>query len=248
MGRDAFQDQSGGGGLDNFVFEITDAYFGISEALNEKASERAGHDVSIMLLHLVGKTDDENQPVLEHDGFHPSFALADDWETHDSGKTATYTGTKANPRLGSKYGGFVDRVLEITTDIAETPEDPLGGAADPKVAATWVGTKWQFVSESYSYDFVDPTGQRVVGKKDKLVPAQYLGRFEVEASPATAETATPSPTSNSTLRDQVVALAKASDTYKAFQSAALNLDNISDEPDLLMEIAREDGIYATANA
>jgi hypothetical protein len=240
MGRDAFQDQSGGGGLDNFVFEVTDAYFGISEALNEKASEREGKDVSIMLLHLVGKTDNDDQPVLEHDGFHPSYALTEDWETHDGGKTVTYTGTRKNPRLGKWYGRFIDDVVEMTNDIADTPEDPLGGDADPHTAAIWIGTKWQMEDKKYEWggDF---------GTSNKLMPVAYLGR--VTTSGATSETAAPSPNQNGTLRDKVVALAKASSDYAAFQTAALNIDGISDEPDLLMEIANKDGgIYASVQA
>ena len=157
MGRDAFQDQSGGGGLDDFTFEVTDAYFGYSEALNEKAGRQ------IMLIHFVGKTDNDAQPVLEHDGFHPSYQLADDWVTTDGGKTVNYTGTRSSPRLGSWYGRFIDTVLELTDDIADTPEDPLAGEADPHDASIWINTKWQFKEKTFEWggDF---------GKSTKLMP------------------------------------------------------------------------------
>ncbi len=245
MARDDFKGQSGGGGLDDFTFEITDAYFGESAALTEKAGR------AIMLIHLIGKTDDEAQPILDHDGFHPSYALADGWITTDGGKTVTYDGTskKPNPRLGAKYGAFLDSAYEITENIAESDEDPFGGAADPHVAETWIGTKWHFVEEMYSYDFTNDAGERIKGSKGKLVPDQYLGRFQVGATPsaATSTTSASSAVDNG-LRPAVEALAKSSEDYPTFQKAALALPGISDDPVLLTEVAREDGIYATVNA
>ena len=244
MARDDFEGQSGGGGLSDFTFEVTDAYFGNSPALDEIASEREGHDVTIMLLHLIGKTDDDNQPILDHDGFHPSYQLTEDWVTSDGGKSVTYEGSRAKPRLGKKYGAFVDRVLEITAELAESSpdEDPLGGDANPKIAATWIGTKWYMEDEPYNWDF---EGRK--GTSSKLMPTKFLGRFDVDAAATPAAAAAPA-ADNGTLRASVEALAKSTGDYASFQTAALSLPNITDDTALLAEIANPDGIYATVNA
>lgn len=243
MARDDFQGQSGGGG-GSYTFTVTDAYFGESDQLNAAIAEQAEKEgteaFQPLLLHWIGTTSRESQPIMDHDGFHPTWKLASSWETQDGGKTVQYVGAKANPRLGSWYGRMIDEVLVLTEDIAETDEDPLGGEADPKVAATWIGTSWLLEDKEYEWGADSP-----VPKSTHLMPTEYLGKGQVPTATPVA-TAAPAAAANG-LRAQVEALAKSLPDYATFQTAALAIPGITEDTVLLTEIATPEGIYAKVN-
>lgn len=239
MAREDFGGQTGGGGIVDFDFEVTDAYFGISEKFKEKTG------LDTIFLHLLGKTDLEDWPVLDADTFHPSYNLGSDWEVVDGGKAVEYVGS-GKRRLGKWMGRFSEKALDLTADVANTPDDPLAGDAEPWLASTWVGTRWHM--DEVEYDFGN------MGKSAHLMPTAYLGKATgspaASGSAPSAAAAAPSNGGGSGLRDVVAALARSAEDYKSFQSAALNIPNVASEEGLISEILdqSEKGIFASARA
>lgn len=238
MARDDFVGQSGGGGVNDFEFTVTDAWFGKSEAFSDKTG------LETIFMHWVGTTDleDERFTQLTEESFHPSWALGTDWEAVESGKKARYDGPSKKPRFGKWYGRLCDTVLDITDHVAGTDQDPLGGDAHPSDASIWIGTKW-FMQDVEFPTLKNPNTGEVVSH---LMPTQYLGRGDttVAASPSSsAASPQPDAAASNGLRPQVEALAKSASSYGEFQAAALALPGVSADPALVLEIADEAKLY-----
>lgn len=232
MARADFEGQAGGSRIDDFDFTVTDAWFGESEALNEASGQ------NILMLHLVGTTDLEDRPVLEAEGFHPSFKLKEGWEARNGGKSVEYVGTgKSN--FGTWYGRFCDAALTLTQSVANTDQDPLNGDNHPTVAATWIGSKWHMNEQSFDFGSL--------GSHDHLMPSAFLGMVgAASATPVAGVTAANG--AGGDLRSQIEALAKASGSYAEFQTQALSTPGVSSDAALLMDIADESKLYARANS
>lgn len=232
MARKDFEGQESSGGFTDFEFEVTDAYFAESEAYNQKIGGSGG-----LMLHLLGRTNLPEAPIFEIDGFHPSYTLSADWQTLDGGKTITHPkGEKA--KLGKNYGRFCQRVVEITEDIADTPQDPLA-QADPRSAAIWLGTKWFLEDEEFG------SGQY---KTRKLMPTKYLGKVAGVVAGASSAGVATTPTSPSGLREQVTQLASVSATFPEFQAKLLSIPGITEDVSLLEEALNPAGIFATVKS
>lgn len=240
LARDDFAGQSGGGGVNNFTFTVTDAWFGKSDRFSEKTG------LDTIFCHWVGTTDleDERFQTLDQDGFHPSFNLGEDWVPSADGKTVKYDGPSRKPRLGKWYGRLSDAVVELTDHVANTDQDPLAGSNHPSDATIWIGTQWYM--EEIERDF----GQ--MGKASHLMPTKYLGKVAVSASPTPADGTSPvaaSPSTNgagSDPRSTVELLAKSAATYAEFQSLALQVPGVTSDPALIADIADESKLYASA--
>lgn len=244
MAREDLQGQVGGGGYTDFAFTVTDAWFGISEAF-EAAKESGGPPT--IFCHWIGEVEGlEGVPNFTEDGFHPSYQLGVDWEIINDGKSVKYVGS-GKERLGSWYGRMIGEVLDFTQDVPEG-QHPFDGDNHPRDAQHWVGTKWYMENKEYEW------GGRF-GKSEKLMPTKFLGTVDVSAAnagvsaPAAAPAAAaPAAASNSGLRATVEALAKAHDSYSEFQKAALAIPGVASDTALVMEIADESKIYATARS
>lgn len=233
LARQDLEGQVGGGGYDDFDFVITDAWFGPAAAFTEKTGEAA------IFCHWVGNTTMEEVPTLTDDGFHPSFKLGADWEVTNDGKSVKYLGS-GKGRFGSWYGRVLGEVLTLTEDVADTDADPFTGDKHPRDAVNWIGTKWHMENKKYKWggDF---------GESERLMPVSYLGMETVGATVTTS--AAPAAAANGGgARDAVIALAKSAPDYKTFQSAALLLPGVSTDSALILEIADESKLYATANS
>lgn len=240
MARDDYTKQESGGGLSDFEFEVTDAFF----APDPKYSEKAGSD--ILMLHWVGKAPGlDSYPLMTRDGFHPKWTLGADWQTMDGGKTVVHPKGKA--KLGRAAGRMYKIAAEATEHLAGTDQDFLD-QHDYRDASTWIGTRWYM--EEVERDF---GGQ--IGKKTELMPTRFLGFADGTGggSGATATTdrfdspvnATGESNSNG-LVDQLKALAKALDSPAAFRDAAMKVPGVTDDTTLLLSIANDgpDGFYA----
>ena len=232
MARTDLEGQVGGGGYDDFIFTITDAFFGPSPAFTEKTG------VEAIFCHWIGTTDMEEVPVLDEDGYHPSYMLGADWEVTNDGKSVKYLGS-GRERLGKWYGRVLDEILEFTQDVPEG-QHPFDGDAHPRDAVNWVGTRWRMKNKKYQWG-----GE--FGNSEKLVPVEYLGKGHDTSSPAAAS-APATAASNNNLRDTVLALAKSASDYKSFQSAALAIPGVTQDTQLVMEIADESKLYAEARS
>lgn len=247
MAREDFEGQAGGGGaFAEYDFTVTDAIFLPVENYM---------DGKILFLHWYGISSVEGWEQMTADSkYHPSFALSGDWVSIDGGKTVQYQGSARKPRLGKRYGMMLEKVNEVTADLANTPQDPLN-FIDPKVASTWIGTKWHL--ERYMHDF---KGQ--IGEVEVEMPVAYLGRAEVSSPVVTPVTAVPAapaapvappvaPVANGAgdLRGAVIALAQASNSYEEFRGQALAIPSITTDPNLVTEIMDQvNGIFAQVKA
>lgn len=235
MARDDFLNQEGTGGIRDFEFTVTDAYFAQSEKYNEKAGGE------VLFLHWLGTTDLENYPTLGEADFHPSYKVGADWTTLDGGKTVTYSGKSKTPRMGGGqggYGGLTGRVAEL---VPQGPEGAWLDEGHPSDASIWIGTKWYMEEVT-----VQPDTQ---WEKKVLMPTQYLGKDGSPAPAATpsANTAVAAPAQeSSSLRDIVISIARDASSYQEFQAKALQLPNISADTSLIREVLDQNGIYAEA--
>lgn len=262
MAREDFEGQEGRGGLDDFRFTITGAWFAQSPEYAEKAQGS-----NPFFLHLIGTTDNEAQPVLEKDGFHPSYSMSEQWESIDNGATITHPqqGRGKTPKLGKAYGRFTTALWNATQT---TTPDPLADPFSPHVAASYVGCVLQM--EEVTNDWGG-----TIGKRSEYQPSGWHGKTGSVAPPvvaapvvaapvATAPTlvapsdpaasipppatppATP-PVAADGLRPTIVAIATSAATYQEFQSAALAVPGVLQDTELVKAIADQGaGIWTEA--
>lgn len=257
---DDFADQESGGGIDNYVFTVTNAFF----AIDDKYSAASGADTHF--LHWEGTSDVEDHEVMDRDGFHPKWALDPDWVSMDDGKTVkSQSGkTKLGKAAGRMMGAAANSVLEA--GFKDSPESPFAPeAASPQVAATWVGTKW-FMSEVIK-DFGnnmtarDQMPVKYLGKSDVAAPVQAPVQIQAvvtsEATKAAPVTTTPAPAPVPTtvpvpaapatnLRVTVEALAASINDHAAFVTAAMATPGVAADAALVGEIVAPDGLWAQA--
>ena len=234
MAREDFEGQEGGGGIADFDFTVTNAWFGVAPGLVEGGySHDSGNE--IIMLHLEGTTDLEDRPVLLEDSFHPSWKMKDGWEVRDGGKSVEYVGD-GKATFASYYGRFNSAVLSLTEHVAETPQDPLAGDNHPSQASIWIGTRWHLDNELIKWS----NGT----EKEHLMPTAYLGKGDGTVAPAPAAGA---PADSANLRGQLIELAKTTDSYEVWQPQALQALSGTSDSALLMEVA-DRSIWDEANA
>lgn len=242
MSRALFEGQESRGGLRDFDFTVTKAYF---EEVDISSGDQKRDPV--LMLHWEGTTNLDDRPILGGNDFHPTFQVGKDWATIDGGKTITHPnvhkyGTPDGPQLGSWYGRLGTQVLKLTEPFIGTGNDPLEGAdKTPLRADMWVGTSWHL--DEMQYDF----GR--MGKSSKLMPTRYLGMKATGAPVTTAGTATVSASSNGApddLRSTLEALARSAGSYPEFQAKALKVDGVTKDSALLDEVLDEGRLFTKA--
>lgn len=241
MARDQFVTESGR--LEDFEFTVTDAYF---------ATVPGYMDGQQWFLHWVGTTDSEGQPIMDREGYHPSWRLGDGWESLDGGKTVQHP-TKSHYHRQTPAGELIDAIADITSDEEGKPvfdPDPLDGA-DPTTCDWYVGKKFQMKEITRKYEI---DGQQ--RKSVRTLPVEYLGEADgAAAAPAPAAESTdegsaPATGASKATLTKLKVLAKKSADFEAFESAALELDGVVEDDALLESVvdSSASGFYATANA
>lgn len=221
MARKDFEEKSGG--ITDFEFEITDAFF--AEADPRYVEKLEAGVAAGPVLHLVGRSNYPGHEVLDTDGFHPSYNIAAGWEVTDGGKAIINADPKAKA-VGKAYKRFIDAALAATESVADTDQDPfLSG--DKTQASMWIGTKWFLVDTETTYKGRD-------FKSRDLLPTKYLGKV-AEGSVVASSTAGSSSTTPSGLRAQVDSALASSATFPEFQTKLLAISGITQDPALLQE-------------
>lgn len=242
MSRDAFVTEEHGGLIDEYTFEVTRAYFATAPAYTEKVGEE------MLFLHWLGKSDVEGYPIMDEDGFHPSWKTGKPkkklWTSVDGGKTAQHPDGLDHFDSRSDMGELVNRVEKITEHIANTPDDPLGGDdSQPTKADWWVGTKWRMKKETRTYNI---NGQDRTKEID--LPVEYLGKAGAAAPAAPVAAAAPvsngGGASSAALRAKLIALINASPDFATFQVQALALEGIANDDALLNSVVDESGLWS----
>ena len=237
MGREDFITESGR--VTDFEIAITDAYF---------ATVPGYRDGTDWFLHWVGTTDIESQPIMDREGFHPSWRLGEGWESIDGGKTVQHP-TKGHYNKQTPAGELIDAIADITSSDDGKPifsPDPLANAST--ATCDWyVGSKWKMGAVTHKFN-IDGT-ERVV---ERSIPTEYLGMADAAKAPAAAPAAAESKAapSNKVLGTKLKALAKKSDDFTAFEEAALALDGVVEDDALLESVLDESatGFYQTARS
>ena len=237
MSREGFATEEYGGLIEDYIFEVTRAYFAPAPAYTAKVGEE------MLFLHWLGKSDQDAYPIMDEDGFHPSWKTGKPkkqlWTSVDGGKTAKHPVADVGGfDSRSDMGELVNRVNKITEHLIGTADDPLAGDEAKSTSADWwVGTKWHMKKEQRTY-----TIQGTERTKEIDLPVEFLGRAGTSAPNVAAPVASGG---NKVLRAKLIALANAAPDYQAFQTQALAIEGIADDDDLLNAVVEESGIWTT---
>lgn len=247
MSFDDFLNQEGGGGINDYEITVTNAFFAVDEPYSAKAG--APH----LKLHWEGTTDVEGHEQMTRESFHPSWILDPDWITMDGGKTVVSQSGKG--KLGKATGRMMASAARAVEDagMKDSPENPFNQpGADPKHAATWIGTRWFMTDVTREYgngmSSTDqlPTKFLGTGAAPAAAPAAPAAPAAAPApvAPAPAPAAA-APASDPNLRAQVVALAQSAPDFGTFSSQAMMIPGVTADLELVKEITNPQGIFAT---
>lgn len=255
MSREEFLNQESAGGIANFVLTVDQAWFA------PDADYTAKSGVDVHFLHWAGRTDLPDRPLMGEGDYHPKWSLDPDFVSTDGGTTVvSQSGRKQ--KVGKGYGRMCTQAAKVTAHLAGTPEDFLD-SADPKDARIWIGTQWRLDNVSYDYG-----GN--IGKREELMPVEYLGRVQAptgvagapvtqftpppaqmpatapQPAPVAAQAVAPAPAPQNGVRGQVEALAASAADYRTFQQAALSIPGVAEDTALVNEVLDQGpgGLYA----
>lgn len=236
MAREDFTTESGR--LTDYEFTVTDAYFGVVPGY------RDGTD---WFLHFVGTTNSEAQPIMDREGYHPSWRLGDDWESIDSGKTVSHP-TKKKFHTATPMGEFIDALAMITADDdgnAAFDPDPLAGDFSPFVCEGYIGMRFLMGEVEHVSTF---GGEK--RKYTRTIPSEFLGMADVAAPAAAPAAVEPSAPSDKALAAKLKIAAKKAPDFAAFEAAALAIEGVVEDDNLLESVLDESpsGFYASAKA
>lgn len=220
---------------DDFEFGIKDAAF------LRSAEVKGGEQV---FLALTGDTDTMGEYELR-------LPCGPGWDTVDGGKTIRHESGNAKKGLNNNtdYGKFIDACVK---------ELDLGGVLGPRGEATeakvWVGLKFHMKQREFSFPDKQNPGQEI--QYYRLLPQAYLGEVGASGGGSASAPAASTPATNGAsngieakkLLAKVKAEAKKHDTHEAFVDAAMSIDGVADDDDLLNQVIDPDAIYATARA
>lgn len=237
---------------DDFDFTITNAYF---------APDAAYMNGEVLLLHLVGETDNPDRPQE-----HLMIPVGSGWKSLDGGATAVHERGKKKFVNTSVYGRVIDRCIELgMKDVFRRRGSPELGFAQ---ASIWVGLKFHMKREMLEFGAGIKPVERLmpiaflgeVGPSKEAKPAATPATTKPKAkatAPAPAEAPKPAaeepPESDAELERKVLlmklqALAKSCETYDDFYAKALKVPQVRDHDDLIAAIIDEEGgIWAQAH-
>ena len=211
--------------LDDYDFTVTRAWFEGSEMYDGVS------------LKLEGTTDSLDLPVITL-----YFSCGKAWSTKDGGKTIVHTSGKDGKNFNANvaYAKVIRRCLE-DFNIG----DLLNSRGNPWTAETWVGLRFHINNEVMEYgkdSGIDP--------KSKAMPSAFLGVVDDAAvdSPADKIARLKATKAAGSLRDQVLDTLRQHTEFTAGQAAALEIDGVTDDDDILSGLMDADGLWAEANA
>lgn len=216
---------------DDFEFAVTDAAF-------LKSAEVKGGEQ--LFLQLTGDTD-------EYGEYEVRILCGPGWDSLDGGKTARHeSGKPKRWNANTHMGLWIDRCIK-ELDLGKT----LSGRGDGNEAKVWVGLKFHMKQKQFGFKN-NQTGEDV--SYSRLLPEAFLGEVGGEAkAPAKAEkkaeaNGSSNGAGNKVLLAKLKTLAKKHDTHEEFVDAAMELDGVTDDEEILNSVVAEDGLYATARA
>ncbi len=149
-----------------------------------------------------------------------AFPVGSGWFSYDGGETIEHSDGKSKVNSSSIYGKIVDWAVE--NGLAST----LREKGSPLESKVWAGLNLRFEEVEFNYG-----GE--IGKKKRTMPVEVLG---AEGSADGSD----SDASNDSLggfADELKALAENSPTAEEFTNSALALTGITDDANLVSQIA-----------
>ena len=222
------------GVLDDFDFTVTNAMF---------ATDARYNNGETIMLQLEGTTD--NPDIRET---HLWFTCGKGWVSKDGGATIVHESGKdgKNFNRSCKYARLIQRCLD---DFGIG--DVLDGRGDPWTASTWVGLRFHVNNEQIDYGTgieSKPTAMPtaflgVVDGGESVsaeTPAEKIARVKAEKAKAGA--------GGGDLKSRVLETLRGHDDFSAGQAAALEIDGVTDDDEILNSLMDEDGLWAESRS
>lgn len=226
--------------LDEYTGTIVRSWF---------ATDARYNDGNTIMLHWEIQTSDPEFPEVTE-----KFPCGGGWDSRDGGATIVHEQGKTKFNQNSIYG----RIVKSVTDADGQLHDGITVIKQrgrPTSADIWTGLTFEFKRTEFNYG-----GE--IGKKSRVMPVKFLGEGTQISLPtsngngnAAAAAPAPAPSAPAVEVDDVTAAklraaAKASDTHQAFLDAAMAIDGVVSNDDLMASVVDDTaaGFYATARA
>jgi hypothetical protein len=231
-----------GGVLEEFTGTIVDAKFSYAD------SYMNGQQLLMMLeMEVEGEQDPERRERML------MYSVGSGWDAAEGGAAAINERGTAKFRRSSMYG----RLIEFARNTPELLEE-LERRGDPTKAKVWEGLRFHMAPQKIEFG-------PGIAAQEKLLPVEYLGvagnkterankEAEKQEAAVTSTSAESSTTNGSSapnrkaLEVKLKMLAKKSATHEEFVDAAVEMDGVTDDEELLGRVVDADGIFAEARA
>lgn len=230
--------QTSTGLVDEFRFDVQEAWFGTDEDYNEGKT---------LLFNLRGTATVDGEVLGEEGEHNERYSCGDGWVAMKGGQTAKHNGGTKFFNNRSKMGMLIDSVAE-NADVLEA----VAAKGDPTVAATWAG--FTFDMKRHTWSFI-PRG----GTEDEKITTSVMkvaGLAEDgDQSPGPVKAkatrkAKPKPKAKPKISDleaALVVLAEDYDSHDDFVAAAFDEDTferageLEDDEELSDRVLDPDG-------
>lgn len=231
----AFEVEESSGLASNFLGTITNSRFATDASYNNGES-------TLWIFEQGNPTDEDGNPLMKRDGTRmeitEKFSLGAGWEAVNKGLEIEHSSGNAKKKINASswYGKVIKHVSDLGPDLMKALE-----ARAPLTefnADVWEGLRFR-------WDFEDPTPNpdpQFVGKPH-IVPVEFVGVDDGKAS----KKAAPAAPSKDDLVEKLQTLARKHDTHDEFLDAALDVDGVAENGEVVKLIGKE-SFWAEANA
>lgn len=220
------------GGLSGFIATVESSVFETDERYR---------DGNVPLLRFVfGNLEVEDGAAP--DQWNESYSTGAGWEVVDDGGAVEHVKRPGNTKFheSTKAGMLVKRVVSLP-DLLNVIQER---GTEPTEAASYLGIRAKWEIHEHTYEFDD--GENVT--VEFLLPTEFVGVEDVSIPSASSngEAEVDTEELEATLKE----LAANSPDFDSFRDAALKVDGVLDDDDLLELVVDEGegGLYATAAA
>lgn len=201
-------------------------------------------EVPLLSLTFVNIENDEGVNI---DELTERWSIGNGWDVVDGGKGVEREDGNKNKKFHkrTKYGMMISAIMRLDGTVLKD----LQGRGSPTEAGVWEGMR-------FTIERQEVNGGPEIGTYEVLIPTSYHGieGGSGSAKPAKKAAAKKAAASGSDTAARIKAevalkkLAKDADDYDSFLAAALDVEGVTDNDELLAKVTDEDGLYAEARA
>jgi hypothetical protein len=208
--------ETGTGLLDDVDAYITNARFGFKEAYRQVA----GAEVVLLMFDLV----DADGNLLNNPDAPPAYSVGSGWQVVEGGTRIVHP-NRSRIIGSSMYGRLINRVVkELKVDMAQY--------GSPLEAAVWDGLGFHWEQEEHK-----TVGGEV---RTQLMPTRFLGEYQGPSAGTTSKESTVEVPAE--VMEQLTKLAKTLE-LRDFQKAAMKIEAVLSNPQLLQDILDDNGFW-----